>query len=84
MMNERERALRKLSEAQFVAWEMHLYLDTHPNDCEAKERQYKYVARAKSLQKAFEEKYGPLTPRAGSGEEWLKNPWPWDSEECVR
>lgn len=84
MVNERAKALRTLLAAQFATWELHLYLDTHPDDCEAKERHSKYAARAKTLQKAFEEKYGPLTPRAGSGKDWLRNPWPWDLEECVK
>lgn len=84
MTTEREKCLKQLSAAQFMVWELHLYLDTHPDDCEAKARHEKYAAAAKELKAAFEEKFGPLTTRTGTGEDWLKNPWPWDLEECVR
>ena len=33
---------------------------------------------------AFEEKFGPLSAGAGAGEAWLQNPWPWETEECVK
>lgn len=84
MMNEREKCLKELSAAQFVLWELHLYLDTHPDDCEAMERHKKYTVKLNQLRDAFEDKYGPLSTRTGSGENWLQNPWPWDVEECVR
>lgn len=83
-MTEREKCLQELSAAQFVLWELHLYLDTHPDDCEAMERLQKYMVKYKQLKEAFEDKYGPLTARSGSGASWLQNPWPWDVEECVR
>ena len=79
-MNKREKLLRSLSAAQFALWELHLYLNTHPTDMEALALHAQYQAKVKKLRGEYEEKYGPITPMAGEGVEWLKNPWPWDIE----
>ena len=34
-MNEQERLLRQLSAYKFSSWELHIFLDTHPGNCEA-------------------------------------------------
>lgn len=81
-MNEREALLQKLSTLQFAAWELHLYLDTHPCDKDALELQEKYQKMSGEIKRMYESKYGPLTARSGSGEVWLKNPWPWNFSEC--
>lgn len=79
-MTSRGALLRKLSAAQFAMWELHVYLDTHPNDKEALALHKKYEAKASELRKEYEEHFGPLTPATGEGVEWLKNPWPWETE----
>ena len=84
MTSEREKSLQALSAVQFMAWELHLYLDTHPNDKNAMRRLQKYAAEYRARLADFEEKFGPLSPRTGAGAAWLKNPWPWDTEECVK
>ena len=48
-MNKRETALRCLSAAQFAAWDLHLYLDTHPWDTQAAEAFRQASMRAKRL-----------------------------------
>ncbi len=81
-MSNRESELLRLSSVQFAAWELHVYLDTHPGDKEAKKRYKEYTAAYKSMLKEFEAQYGPITQPA-NGEEWLKDPWPWDvTKEC--
>ena len=30
----------------------------------------------------LESQFGSLTALDATGAEWLKNPWPWDEEEC--
>lgn len=84
MISEREKCLKSLSAAQFMVWELHLYLDTHPNDTNAMLRLKKYAVQYQALLADFEAKFGPLTPHSGSGVVWLKNPWPWDIEECAK
>ena len=77
-MNNREKLLRTLSSVQFALWELHLYLNTHPNDLSALAMHEKYSHKFAQLRDEFEESYGPLSPKSGEGIEWLKNPWPWD------
>ena len=79
-MSTREKLLRNLSSVQFALWELHLYLDTHPNDLEAIALHEKYEVKYMKLKKDYEEKFGPLTPTVGEGVDWLKNPWPWDEK----
>lgn len=82
-MNDRETLLRQLSAAQFAAWEMHIYLDTHPQDKQALQAMQRYRREAEKLHREFEEKYGPITP-AGTLDAmtftWINNPWPWEKE----
>ncbi|MBQ7638611.1 MAG: spore coat protein CotJB [Clostridia bacterium] len=79
-MNKREKLLKSVSQVQFALWELHLYLNTHPADMEAAALHSQYEQKLKKLCDEYEDKYGPLTPAAGEGAEWLKNPWPWDIE----
>ena len=34
------------------------------------------------LKKEYEECFGPLTHKSGSGYVWIKDPWPWEYMEC--
>ena len=77
-MSKREKLLRSLSSAQFALWELHIYLDTHPNDLEAINLHEKYEKKYRQLKNEYEVNYGPLTPSVGEGVGWLQNPWPWD------
>lgn len=78
----RQRLLRQLSQIQFALWELHLYLDTHPCDAKASALHSQYEKKFQTLRNEYEENFGPLSPRAGEGVNWLKNPWPWDTQEC--
>lgn len=82
-MKDRETLLRQLSAAQFAAWEMHIYLDTHPQDRQALQAMQKYRREAQMLQREFEEKYGPITVADTIDDmtfTWINNPWPWEKE----
>ncbi len=79
-MSNREQCMRQLCAADFALWELHLYLDTHPEDLQMLALYKKYEAKAIVLRREYEEKFGPLTTQSGQGVEWLKNPWPWDLE----
>ena len=78
-MNKREKLLRSLSSAQFAAWELHLYLDTHPSDMQAASMLAQNQKKCEALLAEYEETYGPLTPKFAQGVEWLQNPWPWEN-----
>lgn len=80
-MNDKEKFLKRLSAAQFAAWEVHLYLDTHPNDTAALAAFKQYKQRAKDLAEEYTEKYGELLAGENTNPnswEWLNAPWPWD------
>ncbi len=84
MMNENSLKFRFMA-VRFSMWDLHLYLDTHPEDAAAKALLKKYEAQYKQLLEEYTEKYGPLEPSAaGSGKSWLQAPWPWDNakEAC--
>ena len=78
----RKQAMRKLQTARFALWEMHLYLDTHPEDLATLADYTKHQARYTLLKNEFEDKYGTLEQTDAAGVEWFKSPWPWDSEVC--
>ncbi len=78
-MTKREKLLRNISSAQFAAWELHLYLDTHPADMQAASMLAQYEKKYAQLKEEYENTFGPLTPTSSPGVEWLKNPWPWEN-----
>lgn len=77
-MSDRKKLLQKLSAVQFAAWELHMYLDTHPCDTTANEMFRKYTEEAKMLKTEYEKKHGPLTVSSSYEADWLCDPWPWD------
>ena len=79
-MKTRKEMLLRLSAIQFAAWELHIYLDTHPNDKTANIRYRELEAQYQQLLSEFEDKYGPVIMPA-TGNEWLKGPWPWENKE---
>ncbi len=83
-MSSREALLRKISVARFAAWELHIYLDTHPNDKSALSKFQQYQKKANELTAEFEEKFGPLTANDEYGDsswKWIQSPWPWECGE---
>lgn len=79
---DRCKLMREISAVEFAAWELHLYLNSHPCDEKAMEMHRKYTERAKELREEYEECFGPLTHTTESGWAWVKNPWPWEYMEC--
>ncbi len=73
---------RRISAMKFACWELHLFLDTHPNNCEAARRLEEYRQRLARTVKEFEDNYGPLgeSSKDTSRWEWINGPWPWEKE----
>ena len=63
MLTERSKALQCLSSLQFILWELHLYLDTHPDDCEAMARHKKYTEEYTAMRADFEGNTARFPPR---------------------
>jgi len=80
-MSQREQALLEVQMYGFVAHEINLYLDTHPNNKRMIELYQKYAKKTKEAKEAFENQYGPLTVLNSSNKipfEWVQGPWPWE------
>lgn len=78
--NNRCEILKKVMEADFVAYELQLFLDTHPNDKKAMEKYTEAVKRAKECREEYEENFAPITAAAAAGKlpwQWISSPWTW-------
>ena len=60
-MTEREILLKKISTYQFAAFDLQLFLDTHPYDRKTLEKMKEYKKEAQPLIDEYEKKFGPLT-----------------------
>jgi len=81
-MNEEQMMRRKLSAIQFSLWELHLFLDTHPNNCDAQKKSEDYKIKYEQLLKEFERDFGPLNQNLEDTSlwAWVSEPWPWEVE----
>lgn len=73
--------LGELMALDFVAHELHLYLDTHPEDEEAFAMFQKISKLAGTAHEKYVKLYGPVDSADIADAKsftWLKNPWPWD------
>lgn len=81
-MNEEDAMRRRIRAMQFASWELHLFLDSHPGNCEAARKLEEYREKTRALVKEFEEKYGPMgeSSQNTSRWAWICDPWPWEKE----
>lgn len=83
-MSERTDLLYRLQAADFAAYDLMLYLDTHPCCQSALELYREKVNEADSLRKEYESKYGPLTATSSSKKtpwQWIQNPHAWERRD---
>ena len=82
-MSERERLSRRIAAIDFALVELHLFLDSHPNNKEVANKLEEYQTKSSELRAQYEEKFGPLSPIGKNGNRWswISNPWPWDNTE---
>ena len=78
----RERMLKEVMAADFTAFDLHLYLNTHPYDARAIVLFNNSIQVAKMVTENFERMYGPLTANHPSRSpwQWIEGPWPWECE----
>ena len=81
-MSDEQALRRRIGAIKFASWELHLFLDTHPNNCDAARKLEEYRRQLAQLTKEFEVKNGPIgeTPRNTSRWAWISDPWPWEKE----
>ncbi len=80
---EREQLLKEIMATDFSAFDLHLYLDTHPCDQRALMLYYSYVQKSGYLKNQYERQYGPLnSPRFFNSYrwQWIDSPWPWERQ----
>ena len=79
---DKNQLLWKMSAEQFAAFDMQLYLDTHPYDARAREMYNDYQKNYSICKKQYEDSYGPIMASYSShiSWDWIKNPWPWEME----
>ncbi len=75
------KLLRRLSSLGFSLHEYRLFLDTHPENAEALELYNATKEKYDAVLEEYEKEYGALTLNGKNSDEWLKNPWPWDTED---
>ncbi len=81
-MSEQELLKRRIDAYSFAAWELHLFLDSHPTNCEAAKKLDEYHADIEKLTAEYESKYGAINLRSSetSRWQWVNGPWPWEGE----
>ena len=82
---DRETLLTKLMELDFMAVDLGLYLNTHPDNEEAIAEYNKIVKAADAVRGKYDKGAGPVCSfrsinRCEDKWQWDDNPWPWDRE----
>ena len=81
---DRENLLKRLTMLDFMAVDMQLFLDTHPDDTNAIAKYNSIIREADNLRAQYEKSVGPLfSLRSYSPTEnfqWVDNPWPWENK----
>jgi spore coat protein JB len=82
-MTDQEKLMRQIYAAKFSAWELHIFLDTHPDNCDAAKMLNETQDKIAALTEQYESQYGPLheTSETTSRWAWITDPWPWDIGE---
>lgn len=79
--NRRQQALLEVQMYGFVAHEINLYLDMHPNNQRMVQLYNEYSQKAKEATRTFEKEFGPLSVQESSDKipfDWVQGPWPWE------
>ena len=82
-MSEKQMAMKKVQQADFVLLETALYLDGYPSCREALAYFEEAKKAAGAVHAAYEEKFGPLMLMSAGGENcwnWNVAPMPWELE----
>ena len=73
--------LHNLTALDFMATDLQLYLNTHPNDKEAISKYNEVIIKADKCRMEYEKLHGPLCSfRSHSNNDcfkWIDEPWPW-------
>ncbi len=76
----RDDLLQKITELDFYIIDLHLYLNTHPDDEAAVMMYNSCVAQVLELREEYVRLYGMLLMNHNTSKtpwQWIDNPWPW-------
>jgi len=76
----REELLRRITELDFTALDLGLYLNIYPSCAIGIEKYNEAIEEADKYRKMYEATYGPLSSFRSPGRKswsWSNNPWPW-------
>ncbi|MEA4894891.1 MAG: spore coat protein CotJB [Oscillospiraceae bacterium] len=76
----RDEMLRRISELDFFIIDIHLYLNTHPDDDEAIALYNNCVMQVRQLRDEYNAQFGMLLANNCTSKmpwQWIDNPWPW-------
>lgn len=81
---QREHLLKKITVMDFMATDLHLYLNTHPQDKEAIKMYNDVVRQSAQAKKEYESVVGPLVGFRSEEQteswRWEDCPWPWETD----
>lgn len=78
-----KQLMQKIREIDFALVETALYLDSHPDNCEALAYYRELKKKNQAMRAEYESSCGPLTiysNECDSEWKWVKTPWPWELE----
>lgn len=81
----RQELLSWINKVSFMAYDMALYLDTHPDDQQALEFFQKYSQLRRQALDTYASQYGPLNMDVINNDDhwyWSTQTWPWEGGYC--
>ncbi|NLT39728.1 MAG: spore coat protein CotJB [Clostridiales bacterium] len=76
----RDELLQQITALDFYIIDLHLYLNTHPNDGQALELYNASVRKVKELREEYTQRFGMLLANNTESRQpwqWIDDPWPW-------
>ncbi|MGN0136472.1 spore coat protein CotJB [Anaerotignum sp.] len=82
---DRNELLKTLTELDFIAVDLGLFLNTHPDNAEAIMAYNQVITAADTVRMKYEEAFGPLCSFRSYASntqdwQWKDNPWPWQTD----
>lgn len=81
--NQQKMLINNIMQYQLATLDIALFLDTHPNDPVALQKQNAYSTQLRQLLMEYEKHFGPLNLYSvNNGDRWkyIDGPWPWEME----
>ena len=77
----KEELMRELQASDFAAYELQLFLNTHPNDTRALMMFSQATQKAQKVRYEYETMYGPICASSAAFKtpwQWIRSPWNWE------